>query len=129
MIAGLGNVSDLWAGDLPKGVELRQRRIPVAPKPSICFDAAGFVLPYVNATQSALIAAAYFFRKPVLATRTGALPEYVEDGRTGCIVEPGHPATLARCLADMLGDPADLAGMGTKGRACTTRVALLRHRH
>ena len=117
MIAGSGNVSDFWAGNLPKGVELRQRRIPDAEAIDLFRRCGLVVLPYINATQSALIAAAYFFRKPVLVTRTGALPEYVEDGQTGCVVEPGHPATLARCLAEMLGDPGRLARMGAEGRA------------
>ena len=117
MIAGPGNVSDLWAGNLPKGVELRNRLIPDAEAVDLFRRCGLLVMPYINATQSALIASAYYFRKPVLVTRTGALPEYVEDGQTGCVVEPGHPATLARCLAEMLGDPAALARMGAEGRA------------
>ena len=117
VIAGPGNVSDLWAGNLPKGVELRNRLIPDAEAADLFRRCGLLVMPYVNATQSALIAAAYYFRKPVLVTRTGALPEYVEDGQTGCVVEPSHPATLARCLAEMLGDPAALACMGAEGHA------------
>jgi glycosyltransferase involved in cell wall biosynthesis len=117
VVAGRGDISDLWAGNLPKGVELRNRLIPDAEAVDLFRRCGLLVLPYINATQSALIAAAYYFRKPVLVTRTGALPEYVEDGRTGCVVEPGHPATLARCLAEMLGDPAGLARMGAEGRA------------
>jgi glycosyltransferase involved in cell wall biosynthesis len=74
------------------------------------------VLPYVDASQSALIAAAYFFRKPVLITRTGALPEYVEDGHTGLVMEPDHPASFARCLEEMVSDPVRLAQMGSAGR-------------
>ena len=117
MIAGLGNVSDLWAGNLPKGVELRNRVIPDAEAVDLFRRCGLVVLPYINATPLALIASAYYFRKPVLVTRTGALPEYVEDGQTGRVVEPGHPATLARCLAEMLGDPGALARMGAEGRA------------
>ena len=75
------------------------------------------VLPYSDATQSALIAAAYYFRKPVVVTRTGALPEYVVDGQTGYIIEPDHPAALARCLETMLDDPEMLKRMGMAGRA------------
>jgi glycosyltransferase involved in cell wall biosynthesis len=74
-------------------------------------------LPYVGATQSALIPAAYFFRKPVIAAPSGALGEYVEDGETGWVVEPGHPPSLARCLSAMLSDGDRLARMGTAGRA------------
>ena len=75
------------------------------------------VLPYVDASQSALIAAAYYFRKPVIVTRTGALPEYVVEDVTGHVVEPDHPAGLARCLESMLSDPMKLERMGAAGRA------------
>jgi len=39
------------------------------------------------------------------------------DLTTGRVIEPGHPATLARCLDEMLSDPARLARMGAAGRA------------
>jgi starch synthase len=117
VIAGPGSLSGLWAGPLPKMIEVRDRRIS-DPEALDLFRRCGLlILPYINASQSALIAAAYYFRKPVLVTRTGALPEYVEDGRTGRVVEPNHPATLARCLTEMLNDPAGLAQMGAAGRS------------
>jgi len=75
------------------------------------------VLPYIDASQSALIAAAYYFHKPVIVTRTGALPEYVREGETGFVVEPDHPAALARCLERVLDDPVRLERMGAAGRA------------
>lgn len=116
VIAGPGKVHRMWAGSLPKGVELRNRLISDVEAVDL-FRRCGFlVLPYNSATQSALIASAYYFRKPVLITRTGALPEYVEEGQTGCVVEAEHPATLARCLSEMLADPAELARMGAAGR-------------
>ena len=95
---------NLWWAWNPEAIELFRR-------------CGLLVLPYVDATQSALIAAAYYFHKPVVVTRAGALPEYVADGLTGRVVEPGHPAALARCLDEMLNDPARLARMGTAGRA------------
>ena len=75
------------------------------------------MLPYVDATQSALIPAAYFFRKPVVAALSGALEEYVEDGETGWVVEPAHPPSLARCLSAVLSDVDRLASIGAAGRA------------
>lgn len=71
----------------------------------------------MGATQSALIPAAYFFRKPVIAAPSGALEEYVEDGETGWVVEPEHPPSLARCLSATLCDVDRLARMGAAGRA------------
>jgi len=116
VLAGPGDLSALWCGPLPQGVEVHNRLIADEEAIDLFRRCGLVVLPYVDATQSALIAAAYYFRKPVIVTRTGALPEYVEDGQTGWVVEPGHPASLARCLEEMLGDPIRLAQMGSAGR-------------
>ena len=53
---------------------------------------------------------------PVVATRFGGLAELVDDGRTGCIVDPS-PAAVAAALGDVLGDPARAAAMGDAARA------------
>lgn len=53
------------------------------------------VLPYKSATQSGILNIAYGFRKPVVVTNVGGLPELVEDGKTGFIVEPQNPQALA----------------------------------
>ena len=54
------------------------------------------VLPYESATQSGIVQIAYGFEKPVVVTNVGGLPDVVNDGRTGYIVEPGNPKALAR---------------------------------
>ena len=117
VLAGPGDLASLWADPLPPWLELRNRLIEDQEAVGLFRRCGLLVLPYVDATQSALIAAAYYFGKPVVVTRSGALPEYVEDGRTGRLVEPDHPAALARCLERMLSDPARLARMGAAGRA------------
>ena len=45
------------------------------------------VLPYVSATQSGIIQAAYNFDKPVIATDVGGLAEVVINNKTGYIIE------------------------------------------
>ncbi len=117
VIAGLGDLSKLWAGSLPERVEVHNYLINDEEAMDLFSRCGVLVLPYVDATQSALIAAAYYFRKPVVVTRTGALPEYVEEDVTGYVVEPDHPAGLARCLQRILNDPEKLEQMGTAGRA------------
>jgi glycosyltransferase involved in cell wall biosynthesis len=117
ILAGPGNLDRLWYGPLPPRVEVHNHLIDDAQALELFRRCGLLALPYIGATQSANIAAAYYFHKPVVVTRSGALPEYVEEGRTGCVVEPGHPPTLARCLEGMLGDPARLARMGAAGRA------------
>ena len=116
VLAGPGDLAALWCDPIPRGVEVRNRLIQDDEALDLFRRCALLVLPYLDATQSALIAAAYFFRKPVLITRTGALPEYVEDGYTGSVMEPDHPASFARCLEEMVSDPVRLAQMGSAGR-------------
>jgi glycosyltransferase involved in cell wall biosynthesis len=58
------------------------------------------VLPYESATQSGIVQIAYGFRKPVIVTRVGGLPEVVEDGITGVIVEPFDDNALAKAIYD-----------------------------
>ena len=81
------------------------------------FGRCGVVLlPYRDASQSALVGHAYYFRKPVIVTRTGALPEYVVEGKTGWLVPPKDPQALADALEEALSDPVRLARMGEAGR-------------
>jgi len=41
---------------------------------------------------------------PVLATRVSAIPELVEDGRTGLLVDPGEPEAMAQSMVKLLSD-------------------------
>lgn len=56
------------------------------------------VLPYESATQSGIVQIAYGFRKPVVVTNVGGLPEVVEDGKTGYVVETGNVSQLAAAV-------------------------------
>lgn len=53
--------------------------------------------------------------RPVVATRTGPIPEVVGDA--GILVEPGDAAGVARGLSAVLSDPALAARLGREGRA------------
>ncbi|MBE2233106.1 MAG: glycosyltransferase, partial [Anaerolinea sp.] len=116
VLAGQGALSELWPGPLPAGVTLRPRRIDDQEAIELFRRCGLLVLPYLDATQSALVAAAYSFGKPVIVTRSGALPEYVQEGVTGWIVPPGDAASLAQALQAALADPARLVAMGQAGR-------------
>jgi len=54
--------------------------------------------------------------RPIVATRVGAIPEIVRDGRTGVLVEPRDAQALARAITGMLDDPQRRIAMGEAGR-------------
>jgi len=62
------------------------------------------VLPYTEASQSGVLAIAYAFGKPVVATNVGSIPEVIEDGKTGFIVPANNPQLLADAILKILKD-------------------------
>lgn len=106
VIAGRGH-------DLPKyreriesdpHCELLDRYIPSEEVGRLFARCSVVVLPYVEATQSGVLATALAFGKPAVVTRTGSLPEMVDDGETGLVVPPNDPAALAEALTRLLID-------------------------
>jgi glycosyltransferase involved in cell wall biosynthesis len=56
------------------------------------------VLPYVQASQSGIVQIAFGLNRPVIATKVGGLPEAIEDGKTGFVVDPKSPDQLAAAI-------------------------------
>ncbi len=56
------------------------------------------VLPYESATQSGIVQIAYGFRKPVIVTDVGGLPDVVSHNRTGYVVPPQDKTALAAAV-------------------------------
>ena len=82
------------------------------------FQQASLVaLPYIEATQSGVVPIAYAHSKPVVATRTGGLPDVIDDGKTGFLVEPRNEFELAQAILKLLKDPQLCAEMGNAGHA------------
>ena len=50
-----------------------------------------------------------------VSTRVSAIPELIEDGRTGVLVEPGDPAALGAALQRLMADPQARAELGAAG--------------
>lgn len=73
--------------DIPDQLELRTDFIPNS-EVRYYFGAADMVVqPYKSATQSGISQLAYHFEKPMIVTKVGGLPEIVEDGVAGYVVE------------------------------------------
>jgi glycosyltransferase involved in cell wall biosynthesis len=65
-----------------------------------------FVMPSVMEGLCSSIMDAFAAGRPVVACRAGGIPEVVEDGETGLLVEPRRPTELAAAIVRMAGDAA-----------------------
>ncbi len=76
------------------------------------------VLPsYAHEGIPQIILQAQAMARPVVATRIGGIPEVVEDGVTGLIIEPRDAATLAARIMRLMELPALRTQLGTAARA------------
>lgn len=71
--------------------------------------ADALVLPYRAATGSGVVALAYHYGKPIIATRVGGLQDAVIDGQTGVLVQPNSAEALAAVITKL--DRQQLAAM------------------
>jgi len=78
--------------------------------------ASVFVMPSFYETFGISVIEAMAFGLPVVATRTGGLPEVVEDGVTGILVPTGDAEALADALIRLLRDPDLRQRMGQAGQ-------------
>ncbi|MEV5878920.1 glycogen synthase [Streptomyces sp. NPDC052101] len=80
--------------------------------------AAVFVCPSVYEPLGIVNLEAMACGTPVVASRVGGIPEVVEDGRTGLLVDvdDAFEEGLARALDTVLGDRETARGMGEAGR-------------
>ena len=53
---------------------------------------------------------------PIIATRVGALPEFIEDGVTGTLVPPGNIPALYRAILEKLENPNHAQILADAGR-------------
>jgi glycosyltransferase involved in cell wall biosynthesis len=78
------------------------------------FDA--LVLPSSNEGTPVSAIEALAAGRPVVATRVGGVPDVVQEGEDGFLVEPGDTDGLAARLAQLARDPALRERMGRAGR-------------
>lgn len=89
---------------LNDSVEKKLEYIPFAQVKEYFNRANVVVLPYLDISQSGILQLAFGFGKPVVVTNVGGLPEAVEEGRNGFVVEPKDSDELAEKIIMILKD-------------------------
>jgi glycosyltransferase involved in cell wall biosynthesis len=92
-------------------------------------DAFMVVMPSrVPETFGMVVLEAWAAGRPVVVSRRGALPELIDQGRTGLVVEPDAWQPLSEAIDQLRADPDAATRMGAEGRReVETRYSLGRH--
>ena len=59
---------------------------------------------------------ALLMEKPVIATNTGGIPELIEDGKTGFLIETGNHEDLIKKINQVFAQPVKASNMGSEGK-------------
>jgi D-inositol-3-phosphate glycosyltransferase len=121
----------LLAGDGPHkaGLERRARELGIADRVHFLGPIANADLPRYHAVSDAFVipstdhetfciaaCEAMACARPVVAARTGGLPEVVRDGETGYLVPPGDAGALAERIGALLDNASLRQRLGAAGR-------------
>jgi glycosyltransferase involved in cell wall biosynthesis len=79
--------------------------------------ASVFCLPTTVEPFGIVFLEAFAHGLPIVTTNIGAIPDFVEQGRSGYMVDCNDAVQLANRLNDLLGDPAKCAAFGARGQA------------
>ncbi|HEY3422381.1 MAG TPA: glycosyltransferase family 4 protein [Methanocellaceae archaeon] len=114
VIAGSGDQMDKYERLMVNKdrFEVYHRYIPYTEGAGLFQRASVIVLPYVEASQSGVVSTAYGFKKPVVVTNIGSIPEIVDEGITGLVVPARDPEALAKAIVRLLKDERSRLQMG-----------------
>jgi glycosyltransferase involved in cell wall biosynthesis len=92
-------------------------RVPLADIASFYQSASVFCLPTTVEPFGFVFLEAFSHGLPIVATNIGAIPDFVEEGKSGYLVGSNDVGQLAARLNELLADPARCAAFGARGQA------------
>jgi glycosyltransferase involved in cell wall biosynthesis len=85
-----------------------------------------FVLPSLDEAFGLVLLEAMAAGLPVIGTRVGGIPEILEHGRHGLLVEPASSRSIAEAIRTLWNDPERCRRMGEAGRRNASRFDIAR---
>ena len=82
-------------------------------------------VPPCGVSQASLQAA--FLERPLVTTTVGGLPEVCLEGRTGLVVPPFSPESVAKAVTKLADHPALRSQLGSQGRRLVEEKFMLHH--
>ncbi len=79
------------------------------------YSAQVFVLPSYREPYGVAVVEGMWAKTACIGTRTGAMPEVIEHGASGYLIDPGDTDALGRHLIELFRDPALMERMAERG--------------
>lgn len=107
VVAGRGPaLNDLQSQLSASHIVLHNQFVPDENVAQLFLDTELVVLPYLEASQSGILAMAAAFGRPVLVTDVGELGNVVRETGMGLVVPPSDPEALGKSITQILTDTA-----------------------
>lgn len=94
-------------------------RLAEQDKHDLLAASSALVLPSRDDSFGIVLLEAWLHGVPVIGARAGGIPDVIEEGRTGLLVQYGDVRALADAITWLLDHPGQAARMGTRGRQTT----------
>jgi glycosyltransferase involved in cell wall biosynthesis len=102
--------------DLPAQTSWTERLAPSSVSAALD-ESTLLVLPSRSEGMGRVLIEAFCRARPVVASRVGGIPDLVEDGVNGVLVEPGDVSALAEALVAVLADRELAVRLGARAEA------------
>ncbi len=91
--------------------------VPLEQRIAFFKRASIFILPTYAEGMPVAVLEAMAAALPVIATRVGGIPELIEDGVEGYLIEPGDVDALSRRIIQLINHPEQRQSMGARAQA------------
>lgn len=90
---------------------------PYSEIPNIFKNSNIIVIPSIKSEGTpTVISEAMASGRPIIGTTIGGIPDLIENGKNGVLINPNNPKELAENIINLLKDPDQSAKMGQQGR-------------
>ena len=90
-------------------------RVPIDMVGKYFHEASVFCLPTRQEPFGVVFVEAMVSKLPIVATNLGAIPDFVSNGKSGFLVEPGNTQGIADALLSLISNPEMCQEFGKKG--------------
>lgn len=117
VVIGKGNIDDATGThmDIPSNVSFINEYVADEKLAHYINKCKIFVMPYREATGTQIIQTVMSYRKPIIATKVGCFPEYIEDDVTGLLVSPESVSELEQAISCLMQDKEKRKAIGDAG--------------